>query len=223
MAFFTKYNPLTYTGPGQYGKAQEIGNDPNLTDERAGELLGIPFFGKQKFGYYQYLKGLKKAEGLEKPTYEIPEEIKQNLTQAQLRAIQGLPEAQQRAYIENIQRSTGASLANLTNLKAGLKGVGSAAQTEADAYRNLLGMDVQAREANQDKLMAARAIMGDQKALQWQINKMQPYLQSYGESQKLIGAGSQNVMSATQANEKYFMDLLGQGAEIGATAAGAGG
>ena len=178
-------------------------------------------FGQKKFGYYQYLQGLKDEEKLTRPTYEIPEEIRQNLTQAQLMALEGLPAEQKQAYIENLSRSMTASLSNLTNLKSGLKGVSNVAQTEADAYKNLLGMDAAARQQNQQQLMQQRAVMGDQKALQWQINQMQPYLQDYNQAQAMQGAGIQNTMQAKQANKQMWMNLLGQGLQAGATVLGA--
>lgn len=192
----------------------------DMPEERAAGLLPIPFVGKQAFGYYQYLKGMKQKEGLVRPEYEIPQEVQQNLTQAQLMALEGLPAEQKRQYIQNIQRSMTSNLAALTGRKAGLVGVSGLAQTEADAYGNLLGMDAQARQANQQQLMQQRALMGDQKALQWQINQMQPYLQSYGEAQGLIGGGIQNVNTGTAENQKYFSDLGAQALKIGMMAGG---
>src|SRR3990167_10537508 len=135
----------------------------NIPEEKAGLALFHPTVGKQAFGYYQYLKGLKAKDQLgDRPEYQIPEEIKQNLSQAQLMAIEGLPAEQKRQYIENIQRSMTANLAALTGRKARLVGVSGLSQTEADSYRQLLEADVQARQANQEELMAQRAAMGDQ-------------------------------------------------------------
>lgn len=185
------------------------------SEEAIGATAQIPFIGKQVFGYHQYLKGLKQKEGLVRPEYEIPQEVQQNLTQAQLMALEGLPAEQKRQYIQNIQRSMTSNLAALTGRKAGLVGVSGLAQTEADAYGNLLGMDAQARQANQQQLMQQRALMGDQKALQWQINQMQPYLQSYGEAQGLIGAGTQNMAQGSQELTKTATDVGTQLVKLG--------
>ena len=168
-----------------------------------------PDFGKSAWGYYQYLKGQKAKDALgERPAYQIPEEIKQNLTQAQQAALIGLPEEQVRQYVENIQRSQGANLAALTERKAGLIGVGNVAQAQTDAYKQLLGMDATARINNQQKLMEQRALMGDQKAIQWQINQMQPYLQKYGEAQGMIGAGLQNINAGSTQSQQTTGDFF---------------
>lgn len=185
----------------------------DIPEEKAGTMAMLPFVGKSTFGYYQYLKGLKEQDSLVRPTYEIPEEIKQNLTQAQLQAIQGLPEAQQRAYIENITRSMTANLASLTGRRSGLVGVSGLAQTETDAYKDLLGMDVLARQTNQKELMSQRAAMGDQKAMQWQINQMQPYLRDYNRAQGLIGMGTQNMMQGNEDLTKLGMQIGGEAAK----------
>lgn len=183
-------------------------------EEAIGATAQIPFIGKQTFGYYQYLKGLKQKEGLVRPEYQIPEEIKQNLTQAQLMAIEGLPAEQKRQYIENIQRNMTSNLAALTGRKGGLVGVSGLAQTEADAYKDLLGMDVAAREAKKAEVMTQRAAMGDQKALQWQINQMQPYLQKFGEAQGLMKTGAENQAIGAAEYAKLNMDLLGVGTKL---------
>ena len=178
-------------------------------------------FGQKKFGQYQYLKGLKEMEGLERPEYEIPEEYAQNLSQAQMMALEGLPAEQKKQYIENLMRTTTGMLSNLTGRKSGLVGVGGVGQMEADMYRNLLGADVTARMANQQTLMGERRGMAEQKAMQWQINQMQPYLQDYNQAQGLIGAGAQNTMLAKQANKEMMVGLTGNLIEAGGSLAAA--
>jgi len=183
--------------------------------EKAGKL------GQRRFGYYQYLQGLKQKEELERPTYEIPAEVQQNLTQAQMMALEGLPAEQKKQFVENTLRGTTARLRGISDRRGGLVGVEQAGQAEADAYRTLLGMDVGARQQNIQNLMGQREKMAERKDLAWQINQMQPYLQQYGEAQGLIGAGIQNTMAAKQANKQIAFDLLGQGIGAAGTVAGA--
>ena len=180
-------------------------------------------FGQKKFGQYQYLQGLKEKDALEgeRPEYEIPEEYAQNLSQAQMMALEGLPAEQKKQYIENLMRTTTGMLSNLTGRKSGLVGVGGVGQMEADMYRNLLGADVTARMANQQTLMGERRGMAEQKAMQWQINQMQPYLQDYNQAQGLIGAGAQNTMLAKQANKEMMVGLTGNLIEAGGSLAAA--
>lgn len=162
------------------------------------------------YGAYQFIQGQKAKKGLERPEYEIPEEIKANLSQAELMALEGLPAQQKQEYIENIGRATATGLRGLKTRKAGLAGVEGLAQTETDAYKQLLGMDVAAKRQNIQNLMSQRETMAGFKERQFDINKMQPYLQKYGEAQAMIGAGAQNIMAGAKSIDQEIQ----QGTEV---------
>lgn len=145
------------------------------------------------FGIGQMIKGKKMARDNKRPTYEIPDEIKKNLSQAQMMAMEGLPEEQKNQYIQNLQRASNFALSGMSDRKGGLAGLGSLVQGQQDAYTGLLSADAQAKQQNQQALMQQRGVMADYKDKAFGLNKMEPYQQKVAESQALIGAGLQNI------------------------------
>jgi hypothetical protein len=141
--------------------------------------------------YAQYLKNRNK-----RPTYSIPDEIKQNLTQAQMEALEGLPEAQKQEFVKNIERTQASSLSQLGSRKAGLAGVANLNLQSQDAYEKMLAMDAQARRENLKALKVDRQVMADYKDQAFQLNKLNPYYEKVSESEALMGAGLQNISNA---------------------------
>lgn len=150
-------------------------------------------------GAVQLAYGLYNQNKTKRPTYEIPPEIQQNLTQAQFDALQGLPEEQRQMYIQNLQRGSAQALGQIGSRKGGLAGVASVNQNQNDAYANLLAMDAQARQQNKDKLYGMRQNMADYKDQAFQFNKVNPYYESVAQNNAMIGAGMQNVSQGFQA------------------------
>lgn len=150
-------------------------------------------------GAAQALYGMWKQKKNKRPTYEIPDEIKQNLNDATIQALEGLPAEQKQQYINNLQRSSAFSLSQANSRKGGLAGIASVNQNQNDAYANLLSMDAQARMANQNKLYGMRQNMADYKDQAFQINKSNPYYEQTAENNALIGAGMQNISQGFQA------------------------
>lgn len=144
-------------------------------------------------GFAQFRKGKKVLEGAKRPEYEIPEEIASNLSEAQRIALRGLPEEQRRQYIENIDRQTGAALSGFTSRKAGLTGLTGLAQTQNDAFKNLMVEDAAARQQGELAAMQARNVMASYRDKAFEYNKAQPYQQQVDEGQALQGAGMQNI------------------------------
>jgi len=172
-------------------------------------------------GYWQYAKGKKQQEKLDaegRPQYEIPEEFKQNLSQAQLQALEGMPAEQKQQYIENVQRATQSGLGATSTRKGGLSGIGTLYQQETDAYRQLLSMDSQARQQNQQQVMQARSVVGEQQLAAQEVNVFQPYRLAYNQAQALMGAGAQNVVGGWQGTR----DVIA-GSFTGGAAGGGGG
>lgn len=160
-----------------------------------GAVAGL---AKTGFGIYQYRKGQRQLEGLERPEYEIPEEIRQNLTQAQLMALEGLPTEQKQEFVENIQRTMQTGLRGLQERGTGLAGITDLAQQQIDAFRQLFGADVAARQTAQKGLATARGTMAGFKEREFDINEMQPYIQDYLQAQATSGAGVQNIFGGVQ-------------------------
>lgn len=149
-------------------------------------------------GLNQYYKGKKMLKNNQRPTYSIPDEVRQNLTQAQQDALQGLPEEQRQMFLSNIQRGSAMGLNQLSGRKAGIAGVAALNQNQNDAYANLLSMDSQARMQNKGILMNQRQNMADYKDQAFQINKLNPYYEKQAEGLAMKGAGMQNLANGYQ-------------------------
>ena len=93
-------------------------------------------------GLGQAISGWAQKKKLTRPEYQIPEEIEQNMTEAELMSYYGMPDAQKAEYMQNIQRSTQGALRGIASRKGGLGAVAAAQQTQQDAYMNLLSADV---------------------------------------------------------------------------------
>lgn len=150
-------------------------------------------------GIAQYFKGRKMAKGNTRPSYEIPEEIKQNMSQAQMQAYEGLPEAQKQQYISNLQRSANFGLSAMSDRKAGLSGLSALVQNQNDAYNNLLSQDSAAHQANLANLMNVRSQMAGYKDQEFQMNKLVPFQETAQASQGLQGAGLQNIYGGLES------------------------
>ncbi len=157
----------------------------------AGALLGAGI------GLYQHQHNKKKAaeDEANRPKYEIPVEIQQNLTQAQQQELQGLPEEQKQQFISNLQRSSAYALSQGSSRRAGLAGVASVNQNQNDAYGNMLSQDSAARMENQNKLYGARQTMADYKDQAFQINKENPYYEQIAQRNSNNGALAKTLMN----------------------------
>ena len=155
-----------------------------------GAVNGIAQTG---IGAAQYFSGRKMAKNNVRPDYQIPDTIKQNLSQAQMTALEGLPPAAKEQYINNLQRSANFGLSAMSSRKGGLAGLGALQQNQNDAYNNLLSQDAIAHQNNQAGLMNARTQYAGFQDKQFELNKLNTYLQKQQTAQGLQGAGIQNA------------------------------
>lgn len=160
-------------------------------------------------GAAQLAYGLYMNKKNKRPEYQIPQEVQQNLTQAQQMALQGLPEEQKQQFIKNIQRGTAFGMNQLGSRKAGLSGLASLNQQQQDAYGNMLSMDAQARQQNQQGLMNQRQVMADYRDQAFQLNKLNPYYEKTAQSQAMMGAGMQNMSQGFQQGNQGSVDWSG--------------
>lgn len=167
-------------------------------------------------GIYQGIKGANMAKKAVRPEYQIPEEVMQNLNQAEIQALEGLPAEQKAQFLDNIQRSTQASVGALGDRKAGLAGMSSVQQNEIDAYRGLLSQDAAQRQANQGVLMDQRQNVAGYKDKAFEINEMQPFMDQAAAAEAMKGAGLQNIVSSLGSmgqmalDYKFYQDILGK-------------
>lgn len=150
------------------------------------------------YGLHQYYKARKMEKDNKRPEYQIPQEVAQNLTQAQMDALEGLPAAQAQQFIQNIQRGSAFGMSQLGSRKAGLAGLATLNQQQQDAYGNLLSMDAQAVRQNKANLMNQRQVMADYRDQAFQLNKLNPFYEKQAEIEALKGAGIQNIGNSFQ-------------------------
>jgi len=156
-------------------------------------------------GVGQAISGHKRLKNLTRPEYQIPSEIEQNMSEAELMSYYGMPDAQKQSYMQNIQRSGQQALSGIADRKGGLGMVSAVQQQQEDSYMNLLSADVQQRMQNIQAAQQARQVMAEYKDKAFQINEMEPYVQDYNEAQSLIGSGMQNIMGGLQSGVESMM------------------
>lgn len=185
---------------------------------QAGEKVSsqIPNIAQAGYGIYQAFKGNQLANSMTRPEYQIPEEVLANLSDAQIQALEGLPAEQKQAFVENIQRGSQSAMRGLGDRSAGISGISSIQQNEADSYRELLGMDARQRQANQANLMNQRSNVADYRDKAWDYNVRQPYDETMAAAEAMKGAGLQNIFGGLKQgvqqslDYKMYQDMLGQ-------------
>lgn len=171
-------------------------------------VMAIPAAVQAGTGIYQAVKGGQMARSMDRPEYEIPQEILDNLTDAQIQALRGLPDAQKSLYLDNVARSQQAALEAMSTRKGGLAGLSNVQQQANDAYRNLLSMDAQQRQANERALQAVRSDVAGYRDKAFQQNQMQPYLDMMQAAEAMKGAGLQNIMGGVKSGAAMGLDYL---------------
>ena len=70
-------------------------------------------------GIYQTCaRVIRLRNSMDRPNYEIPQEILDSLTDAQIQALRGMPAEQKQQYVDNVMRSQQASLDAMGDRKA---------------------------------------------------------------------------------------------------------
>lgn len=164
-------------------------------------------------GFSQKKKGKDILKNLQRPTYEIPDEISANLSDAQRQVAEGLPEEQKRQFIQNIERASTGALSGMSSRKAGLAGLGNIVQGQNDSFYDLMVADVQAKKEAQSKLEQARREMAGYKDKSFELNQLTPFEDKRAEGQALYGAGLQNISSGLDTVSSIGMKLMGEAGE----------
>lgn len=171
-------------------------------------LAAIPTAIQTGTGIYQAVKGNQMARSMDRPEYEIPQGVLDNLTDAQIQAIRGLPQEQISLYLDNVARSEQSALDAMSTRNAGLTGLSNVQQQSNDANRDLLSMNAQQRQINEKALMDVRKDVASYEDKAFQTNQMQPYLDMMQGAQAMKGAGIQNIMGGVQAGSSMGIDYL---------------
>lgn len=154
------------------------------------------------FGAYQYLQGQQLAKQAKRPTYEIPMELKNKLTSAQMAALEGMSEQERKQYLDNLQRVANFQMSEMGSRKAGLVGAAELGQTQADALTKLAVESENMRRENQRYLGSVQSEMAGEKQKEFELNKLAPYQSQVAAAEAMKGAGIQNVWSGLGAAQK---------------------
>ncbi len=185
--------------------------------------MGLGSIANIGLGLSEYYEGQAMIDELEargRPKYEIPEEIEQNLSQAQRMALEGLPEASKKMFVEEIQRAGVTAFARQDERGGG--GAVELYQAQVDASKQLLSADIQQRQANVGRLFQQRGMMAGQKAQQWQINELDPYEQELALAWGLRFRGEDMWRHGMQQQNEDIESMMGMMTGAGAMGGGGG-
>jgi hypothetical protein len=157
-------------------------------------IAGIALATQAGLGLAQTVGGLL----TKKPTIpeaEIPQEVMQNLSDAEYWSLVGMPEEQRQRYIDDLKSSTATALRNVGTRKGGLGAISSAYQAERQGLKEITDLDTEVRMRNLDRLYQARDRVAQTRTAADDVNR-EIAMFKYGERNKLIGAGMQNIMGA---------------------------
>jgi hypothetical protein len=159
-------------------------------------MLGLIAAGAQAaLGLGQTIAGLARRKP-PLPEYDIPQEIYQNMSDAEYQSFIGLPDVQKQQFIEESKRAGATALARSSDRKGGLGLVSGIAQQERDDARMLMTEDATQRLKNLHTFWGMRETMAGEKRLKQQV-KRENIMQRRDERAQMIGAGLQNIMGAT--------------------------
>lgn len=170
-------------------------------------LAAIPSIFQGVQGITQMINGKKKLAGLERPTYEIPTAVRQQLALSRQAFADPMMPGEGRAnsqigasYSQGIRaaRGTGNSMAGIAMMQANAN----------DAYGNLATTSAQFQEQDRANLMSNLGTYASYQDQQWQQNKFAPYMDKYNEGREQIGAGQQNTFGSLNGLASVGMQYL---------------
>jgi len=143
-------------------------------------------------GIGQKAKAKKMLKGIKDPGYQIPDEFKTNVFEAEQAARKGLPQEQYNQASTNIQRGTQAGLRQLSRMSNPFAGIAGLARSQSDSFAQLDASNAAARRQNLLGAMGARRELAGQKLNQQQYNQRR-YEEAVNEANAMMGAGQQNT------------------------------
>lgn len=155
-------------------------------------------------GAWQWWKGNQLAKHNVRPTYNIPDEMKHYLSQAEQSALEGLPAEQKQQYLDNISRNMSAGLYGLNSRNAGIGGIGNVVGQANEGAKNLLVADANQRMMNKQQLQTARQSYANFQDKTFQLNSLNPYYETANKASALQGAGIQNTVAGADAIGQSF-------------------
>jgi hypothetical protein len=172
-------------------------------------------------GLYQMYRGNKLAKEAEamRQDYKTPQVIKDSLTNAQTRALEGMPAEMKAEYIQSLQNSTQSGINTLSDRKAAISGVESLLRNEQESLTNLASQDASMKLGAEANLQGVQQNVAEYMDKEFGINFLQPYKAKLAAAEGMKGAGMQNTYgvlgsaaSMSQDNQT-LQDILGQNKE----------
>ena len=169
-------------------------------------------------GLYQMYRGNKLAKEAEamRQDYKTPQVIEDSLTNAQIRALEGMPAEMKAEYLQNLQNSTQSGINALSDRKASISGVEGLLRNEQGSYMNLASQDASMKLGAEANLQGVQQNVAGYRDKEYDMNVFQPYMAKLGAAEAMKGAGLRNTYSllsstAKQANDRrIYNDILGQ-------------
>ena len=165
-------------------------------------------------GKKQQSKAKAEMDKLNKPSYQIPQEILDNLSDAEKRTVEGLPAEQKQEYVKNLERTQQSYMKGASDRKAGLAGLQDSTNRANDQYTNLVSMDAatraQNKRAKEQEISMARGAVADAKNQEFAFN-MQDYQAQLQSAQANYQAGAQNMNAGMQQVGGSMIGLAGSG------------
>ena len=168
--------------------------------------IGTALAVQAGIGALQSFMGYQAARNATRPEYRIPDAIEANMSQAERMQYYGLPDAQKKEYLQNIERAGAAQLSALSDRKAGIAGGITVAQQQRDSYMGLLSADAQQRLANIQRLMDVRSNYAQFEDKQFMLNELEPFQQEMAAAQQFQAAGMQNIFGALKGATQLKME-----------------
>lgn len=160
-------------------------------------------------GFFQRRKAKRELAKLQRPTYEIPNEVMQNQKMAQQAANEGLPSEQYNQAMQGIQRQQSAALNAAGGRRGALMSLPGIQQQANDQTMNLNVKNAQAKMNNRQQLYGINSQVGGYRDKAFSLNKLEPYKEDKNYYMNLLAAGDQNLLGGVDK-------ILGGAASMGA-------
>lgn len=157
-------------------------------------------------GLAQFGAGLFRKKP-KRPKYNIPQEVFENMSDAEYYAFAGLPEEQKSQALNQMREQSTRALFEANTRKAGLGTITKLAEAEQEGVVNLAVQDSMARMRNLDRLQSARTEVQKARDKEFGV-KMQRFEDKRARRDALIGGGLQNIVKAAGSLEGQGKSLL---------------
>ena len=162
------------------------------------------------YGIYQTVKGGIDARNNVRPTYQIPESMREAMDTAERMSNRGLDEQTRQNYLQGLTDTRAAAFQGLSDRKAGIGSVAGVQQREIAGQQQLAAMDNEQRMRNIAALQDMRMKMSSFEEREFDMNQMQPYEDRAAAASAMQGAGLQNIFGAAESYAKMEMSGYNQ-------------